>query len=58
MAKLQGEIANAFLVKLEASPDVTPEMIDGLRLLLSGKKKLKAEDLVKVFSPSAGGDVK
>jgi hypothetical protein len=33
-------------------------MIDELRELLSSEKKLKADDLVKVFSPRAGGDVK
>jgi len=58
MAKLQEEIADAFLEKLEESPDLTPEMIEGLRKLFSAKKKLKADDLVKVFSPPAGGDVK
>jgi hypothetical protein len=58
MAKLQDEIANTFLEKLEEAPDVTPQMIDGLRQLLSSKKKLKADALVKLFSPPAGGDVK
>ena len=58
MAKLQDEVAEAFLEKLQDAPDLTQEMIDGLRQLLSDKKKLKADDLVKVFSPQAGGDVK
>ncbi len=58
MAKLQDEIADTFLEKLNESPDVTPEMVEGLRELLSAKKTLKADDLVKVFSPLAGGDVK
>jgi hypothetical protein len=58
MAKLQNEIAGSFLEKLEESPDVTPEMVAALRELLSAGKKLKADDLVKVFSPSPGGDVK
>ncbi|MEX2181913.1 MAG: hypothetical protein WD771_07715 [Gemmatimonadaceae bacterium] len=58
MAKLQDEIAETFLEKLKESPDVTPEMVTALRELLSAKKKLKADDLVKVFSPPAGGDVK
>lgn len=58
MAKLQDAIADTFLKKLKESPDVTPEMVDGLRKLLSAKKKLKADDMVKVFSPPAGGDVK
>lgn len=58
MAKLQGEIADTFLEKLKESPDVTAEMVVALRELLSATKKLKADDLVKVFSPPAGGDVK
>lgn len=58
MVKLQDEIADTFLEKLKESPDVTPEMMDALRELLSAKKKLKADDLVKVFSPPPGGDVK
>lgn len=56
--KLQHDIAQTFLEKLKESPDVTPEMVDALRELLSAEKKLKADDFVKVFSPPAGGDVK
>ena len=58
MAKLQDEIAETFLEKLKESSDVTPAMIDALRELLSDKKKLKADDLVKVFAPQSGGEVK
>ncbi len=58
MVKLQNEIADAFLAKLKASPDVKPKMICEIRKLLSSNKKLKADDLVKVFSPPTGGDVK
>lgn len=58
MTKLQDEIANKFLEELSESEDVTPEMIAGLRVLISAKKKLKADDLVKVFAPPAGGIVK
>lgn len=57
MAKLQAEIANTFLQELRERPEVTPEMIDGLRELMSGEKKLKADDLVKIFAPPPGGDV-
>lgn len=57
MPNLQQEIAAAFLRELENSPDLTAEMLEGLRELLSDKKKLKADDLVKVFSPPPG-DVK
>jgi hypothetical protein len=58
VAKLQDEIAHAFLEKLRESTDVTPEMIEALRQLLSAKKKLRADDLQRVFAPPLGGDVK
>lgn len=58
MAKLQNEIADTFIEKLKESPEVTPEMVVALRELLYAKKKLKADDLVRVFSPPAGGDIK
>lgn len=57
MAKLQNQIADTFLELLKESPDVTPEMVAALRELLSATKKLKADDLVRVFSPLAGGEV-
>ena len=34
------------------------ERIEQLRILLSDSKKLKADDLVKLFSQPAGGDLK
>ena len=58
MAKLQEEIADTFLERLKESPDATPEMVAALGELLSATKKPKVDDLVKVFSPPAGGDVK
>lgn len=58
MPRIQNEIADTFLEKLKESPDVTSEMVAALRELLSMGKKLKADDLVKVFSLSPGGDVK
>lgn len=59
MEKLQSQIAATFLEKLKESPDITPAMVVALRKLLSDtKKKLKADDLVEVFSLPAGGDVK
>lgn len=58
MVKLHDEIADTFLEQLKESSDVTPAMIDALRELLSGKKKLKADDLVNVFASQSGGEVK
>lgn len=58
MAKLQNEIADSFLEKLKQSPDISSEMVVALRELMSAGKKLKADDLIKVFSPSSGGEAK
>ena len=58
MATLQKQIADRFLSKLEGSKDVDAKKIDQLRTLLADTKKLKADDLVKVFSLPAGGDLK
>lgn len=58
MAKLPEEIAETFLAKVTESPDVTPEMVENLRALLSTKKKPKVDELVKVFAPPTGGEVK
>lgn len=57
MATLQQQIAEKFLAKLAESKDVDAERIDQLRKLLADSKKLKADDLVKLFSLPAGGDL-
>ena len=58
MPTLQQQIAEKFLVKLAESKDMDAGRIEQLRVLLSNSKKLKPDDLVKVFSQPAGGDVK
>ncbi len=58
MATLQQRIAEKFLTKLAESNQVDAERIDQLRKLLADGKKLKADDLAKIFSPSSGGDLK
>ncbi len=58
MTKLQDEIARRFLEKLNGSSAVAPEMIEKLRVQMSEKKRLKPENLVKVFSMPTGLDVK
>ena len=57
MAKIQKEIADAFLKGLEGSTHVTAEMTQQLRALLAGGKKVKADDLVEIFSPPPGGEI-
>jgi hypothetical protein len=54
VATLQQQIIDKFLAKLSQSKDVDADKIDQLRSLLTGSKKLKAEDFVKVFLLPAG----
>jgi hypothetical protein len=58
MPTLQQKIAEEFLTKLAASKDADTERIAQLRNLLCDGKKVKSEDLVRIFSIPAGGDLK
>ena len=58
MTILQQQIADRFLAKLAESGTLDAEQTEQLRVLLAGKKKVKADDLVKLFSAPVGGDVK
>lgn len=58
MTTLQQKIAEKFLAKLAESKDMDTESINQLRNLLADSKKLKADDLVKIFSFPADGDLK
>jgi hypothetical protein len=49
MPTLQQQIAEKFLVKLEASKDVDAEKIAQLRVAFADSKKIKTDDLVKIF---------
>ena len=56
MATLQKQIADKFLEKLAHSKEVDAAQLNELKTLFSGDKKVKVEDLVKVFSLPHGGD--
>ncbi len=59
MATLQKQIADKFLEKLAHSKEVDAIQVSELKTLFSGDKKIKVEDLVKIFSlPHGGGDLK
>jgi hypothetical protein len=58
MATLQQEIAESFLTKLEESEHVDSQQVEQLRALLTDTKKPKADDILKILSPTGGGDVK
>ena len=56
MVALPQQIAEKFLAKLSESADIDAETIGKLRSLLAAKGKLKADDLVSVFSPPPEND--
>ena len=58
MATLQQTIAKKFLDNLSGSDAVNASRIEQLRKLLADGKKVKPEDLVKIFTASEDGDVK
>ncbi len=58
MATLQQKISEKFLDKLVQSKDVDAAKIEQLRILLAEHKKPKVDDLVRIFSLPAGGDLK
>ena len=58
MGTLQQKIAEKFLSKLSESKDIDAESVDQLRKLLADNKKVKSDDLVKIFSLPASGDFK
>lgn len=58
MTTLQQKIVDKFLTKLAESESVDEEKISQLRTLLAATKKPKADELVKIFTLPAGGDIK
>ena len=58
MPTLEKQIAEKFLAKLSELPEVDTVKIQQLRAALLGDKKLKVDDLVRIFVQPAGGDVK
>lgn len=58
MATLQQQIAEAFLAKLAESKAIDAEKIEQLRSLLANDRKPKADEFAKIFTVSAGGDLR
>ncbi len=59
MPTLQKQIADKFLERLAHSKEVDAAQLNELKILFLGDKKIKVEDLVKVFSlPHGGGELK
>ena len=57
MPTLHQQIVEKFLGKLADSKEFDPQKIERLRSVLVDSKKLRAEELVKVFVET-GGDIK
>jgi hypothetical protein len=55
---LQQVIAEKFLAKISESRNLDAEKIEKLRSLLADRKRLKAEEFIRIFSLPAGGDLK
>jgi hypothetical protein len=58
MTTLQQKIVENFLAKLAESDGADEEKIKQLRILLAANKKPKVDELVKIFTLPAGGDIK
>ena len=58
MVTLDKQIADIFLTKLAQSKDVDAAVIEQLRILFAAGKKLRADDIVRIFSTPVGGDLK
>jgi len=56
MATLQQQIAEKFLARLVEAKALDAPAIEQLRALLADDKKVRADDLVKVFTTPAGGE--
>lgn len=57
MPTLQAVIASKYFEKLRQSKDVDAGMIAQLEELFASGKKIKADELVKVFATPAGSDI-
>jgi hypothetical protein len=58
MTTLYQQIGEKFLAELEKSPDVSPQKLEALRPLFADSKKLKVDDLVKIFASTEEDEVK
>jgi hypothetical protein len=58
MATLYQQIGEKFLAELNKSKDVSAKKLEALRPLFADGKKLKADDLVKIFNSAEDDEVK
>ena len=58
MKTLYQQIGEKLLAELEKSKEVSPQMLEALRPLFAEGKKLKPDDLVKIFTSAEEDGVK
>jgi hypothetical protein len=58
MTTLYQQIGEKFLAELEKSKDVSSQRLEALRPLFAEGKKLKPDDLVKIFTSAEEDEVK
>jgi hypothetical protein len=58
MTTLYQQIGEKFLAELQKSNDVSPQKLEALRSLFAKGKKLKPDDLLKVFTSAEDEEVK
>lgn len=58
MPTLQQQIANKFIERLAEAKTLEEAALKQLRTLLAGGKKLKPDDLTKLFTSPADGELK
>ena len=56
MTTIPQQIAEKFFAELSESANIDAEMIEKIRRLFAANGKLKADDLIKIFSPSPEED--
>ncbi len=57
MASLQKAVLKKFIATLQADESFDPAKVEALKMRLTDGMKIKADDLVKIFSLPDGGEV-
>jgi hypothetical protein len=58
MSTLYRQIGEKFLAELQKSKDVSEKKLKALRELMADGAKLKADDLVKIFTSAENDEIK
>ena len=55
--KIEDDILKTFLLELATEEAISPQMVEGLKQLLTSTGKLKPDDLVGIFAPPPEEDL-